>query len=139
MRRPKRIGFASGGYALLELTTALVIMAVGLFGVFQMFYFGIDKGHAVQEHRIALRAIENEMETLRALPFGELNAAVERSFVSETPELESLVGAAASVSIADLPEWDGRLKEVRVRVVWVGENGRVIAKQVTTLIAKDLT
>lgn len=126
---------ARQGFMLIELVVALFILAVGLFGVIEIFHFGLGKLHATQESRIAMRAVQNEIETLRGMPFDELAAAEDAPFVSETPEMERLVNVRAGVTIRDYPEGEGKLREVTVTVVWTGEKGRRIEKRLTTLVA----
>jgi len=123
------------GISLIELTTALFVLTVGMFGVIQMYHFGLNKMHALNETKIAVHALQNEIETLRSLPFSELRNTNEGSFVSDTPALSRLVDAKPRVTIADYGDPSKRLKHVTVSIRWVGENGRTIQKTVTTLIA----
>lgn len=123
------------GFTLLELTAALFIVSIGLFGVVQTFYFGMDKMRTVQEYAIAMRAIENELETLRAQPFVSLRETSEAPFLSVTPELNQLFKPWASVRIRERSGEGGMLWEVTVRIVWLADRGRRVEKRVTTLIA----
>ena len=123
------------GFSLLELTTALFVLTLGLFGAVQMFQLGLAKMRVVNEAGIAVRAVQNEIETLRSLPFSELGDVQSGPFISETPETANLVNASTSVSIRDYGEPETALKEVTVRIVWAGEHGRTIKKVQTTLIA----
>ena len=125
----------NAGFTMLELTAALFILTVGVFGVIQLFHFGIDKMHAVNETNLAMRAIQNEMETLRARPFAQLTNAEQAAFVSDIGEAAKLMNAHPSVTIRDHGTPDLRLKEVTVCMAWTGEHGRRIEKHVTTLIA----
>jgi hypothetical protein len=120
---------------MLELTLALFILTVGVFGMIQMFHFGIAKMRTVNEANLAMRAIQNEMETLRALPFSELQDVAGGPFVSDSGEADKLMNAEPLVTIRDHGDPALRLKEVTVRVAWTGEHGRRIEKRVSTLIA----
>ncbi len=122
------------GFMLMELTVAFSILMVGLFGVIVMYNFGTAKLEALRESSIALGAIENELETLRARPYAALENVAQGAFVSETPQLATLVNARPSVTISDYGDSALRLKEVTVRVVWTGEHGRRIEKSMVTLI-----
>ena len=120
---------------MLELMAALFVLSVGLFGAVQMYHVGTGKLKALHETSIALAAIENEMETLRALPFAALQNTDNGPFLSETPALAQLVKPVPKVVIANYsPDCPG-LKQVTVSVRWIGEHGRTIEKSVTTLIA----
>jgi len=122
------------GSAHLEMLCALFVLTVGALGAIQMHVRGMDGIKAVNEYGIALRALNNELETLRALPFSALENG-SHSFRSRTPELERLVrpkGVCVIKDCAGVPD----LKEVQVSLRWTGEHGRLIEKQLTTLIAK---
>ena len=123
------------GVSLIELTAALFVLTVGMFGVIQMYHFGLSKMHALNETTVAVHALQNEMETLRSLPFSELRNTNKGQFVSETPALSRLADAKPNVTIADYSDGAKRLKRITVSITWSGENGRTIEKTVTTLIA----
>lgn len=119
------------GFSLLELSCAIFVLTVGVFGVIQMFYFGLNKVRAISDANVAMRAIQNEVETLRAVPFSELVPGI-AGFRSETPEIERFVEPRQEVRIE---EAGTALKRVAVSVAWTGDNGRRIEKDVITLIA----
>lgn len=128
-------GAANAGFSLLELTAAIFVLTVGMFGAVQMYHVGVSKAGAVREAATAATAIDNELETLRATPFEALENGEHGQFVSETPALNSLFKAQPKVLIADYDAEHPDLKRVTVSVRWVGEHGRGIEKGVTTLIA----
>ncbi len=123
------------GFALIELIAALFILTIGLFGVIQMYRFGLSKMRAMNESVIAIRAIQNEVETLRAMRFDELENADAAPFRSETPAATELANATCAVTICDYGDGGLPLKEVTVTLRWTGEHGRTITKSVKTLIA----
>ena len=133
-RRIKTLLKNQSGVTLLELTAALFVLTVGMFGVIRMYHFGLNKMHALNESAVAMRAIQNEVETLRSMPFSELRDTDRDHFVSDTPALSRLVNASPSVTVNDFPRGPKRLKEVTVSIRWTGENGRTIEKKLTTLI-----
>ena len=130
----RRLVKNQSGVTLIELTAALFVLMVGMFGVIQMYHFGLGKMHALNESAVAMRAIQNEVETLRSLPFSQLRNTDSGHFASETPALSKLMNATRSVRINDFPQGPEGLKEVTVSIKWTGENGRTIEKNVTTLI-----
>ena len=136
MAHDKQMKGHAAGFSLLELTAALFVITVGLFGAMQMYFHGAAKLRAVNQSALAMRSVENELETLRALPFDELDDATERSFVTDTSEIVELLGAQASVTIQDYDETTLPLKQISAIVEWRGENGRLIRKSVTTLVGK---
>ncbi|MBX7255186.1 MAG: prepilin-type N-terminal cleavage/methylation domain-containing protein [Candidatus Hydrogenedentes bacterium] len=119
------------GFTLLELMCAIFVLTIGVFGVIQMFCFGLDKVRALSDTNVAMRAIQNEVETLRAAPFSELVAGAS-GFRSLTPEIDRFVKVKPEVRIEDAAF---ALKKVTVSLMWSGDNGRQITKSVTTLIA----
>ncbi|MCC6154634.1 MAG: hypothetical protein IT367_12785 [Candidatus Hydrogenedentes bacterium] len=122
---------AREGFSLIEITAALFILIVGLFGVFQLFHFGLGKLRVIDESAIAQQAVQNELETLRAMPFAQLQDG-EHAFVTQDPALDSLVKANGTITIASA-EISG-LKRVDIALRWVTQNGRVAERSVTTLI-----
>ena len=124
------------GFALLEASTALFILVFGLYGVFQMFQYSVDKIRVVSEFTIADRAIENELDTLRAQPFASLQDTAEKTFMTAPPELTGLHSARAHVEVRPAAALPDRLKEVTLVVRWRTENGRPVERRLTTLVAR---
>ncbi|MCC6793515.1 MAG: hypothetical protein IT366_00235 [Candidatus Hydrogenedentes bacterium] len=122
---------AREGFSLIEITTALFVLIVGLFGVFQLFHFGIGKMRVIDESSIAQQAVQNELEVLRALPFTQLQDG-ERDFVTQDPALQSLVQATGAINVTSAE--NSGLKRVDIALRWVTQNGRVAERSVTTLI-----
>ena len=120
---------------MLELIAALFILSVGLFGVIEMYHFGITKMHVINESAVAMRAVQNEVETLRSIPFAELVNVENGPVRSVTPAAAKLVNATPTVTIRDYEGSSQSIKEVVVSMKWTGEHGRTIEKRVTTLIA----
>lgn len=124
------------GIALIEMTCALFIFSIGMLGVIHMFHVCMDKTRALDEYLIAMRAIENEVETLRALPFDKLDN-LNGAFASESPSLKKLVKAETTTLIEIPGEFPKDLRQVTVTIRWIGDVGRTIEKHVTTLIARN--
>ena len=124
----------TAGAVLVELTCAIFIITVGVFGALQMYSLAISKTRSVNEYGLAGRVLTNEIETLRAAPFDSLTNGP-APFRSKTPELSRLVRAETAAKIADCPEVPN-LKVVQVKVRWKGEQGRWIEKRLETMIAK---
>lgn len=126
------------GFTLLELTCAIFVISAGLFGILHIYLQGIDKMQAINEYETAICALSNEMEMLRTVPFDALELGNGQPFHSETPGLEHLHLAETLTFIA-AEEDDTALKRVTVRIRWIGEHGRRIEKELTTLIARTTT
>ncbi len=124
------------GSSLIELTCALFVMCVGIFGVIHLYMNGLDKMRAIGEYETALCALSNEIETLRALPPGSLSPGESLPFRSETPGMDRLHLADARVDAAPWPSAPNELMQVTARIQWRGEHGRLMEKRLTTLIAQ---
>ena len=133
--RTIRLTQGNGGAMLLELVCALFIVTMGLFGIMQMYLVAMDKTRGINEYAIASTALNNEIETLRAMPFDDLVVGERLPFLSETPSVEMLADAKGSVVIRDRRGETAGLKEARVALRWRGEHGRVIEKSFVTMIA----
>ncbi|MBI4559177.1 MAG: hypothetical protein HY706_16455 [Candidatus Hydrogenedentes bacterium] len=130
-----KVGASRLGFSLIELIGALAIVTIGLFGAFQMFHYSLQKTDFLRELAIVQQTLQNEIESLRALPYAELVNTDGRYFVSRTPALDELVNVTSRVSIRDYPDGTPGLKEVIVSLEWASRDGRMIEKQLTTLIA----
>ena len=124
------------GSSLIELTCAIFVISVGLFGVIHVYLRGIEKMKTINEYETVLCALNNELETLRALPWETLEPGNDMPFRSETPGMEQLHLAEARTFII-LENGYNRLKRVTVRIRWIGEHGRRIEKELTTLITQN--
>lgn len=125
------------GFTILELTTAMFILIVGLFGTITLFHFGISKLHALDEAAIAAQAVQNELEIVRSTPFAALELG-ERTVAVADPALARLHLADTKVTISPGPGDAPGLKQVTVSVRWIAENGRRSERTVTTLVAEAL-
>lgn len=120
------------GIVLLELVTALVIVSVGLLGIVQMYQIGVAKVRESQRRTIALHALDNEIETLRALPRSELPQGRNLPWRSDPAPIVGLHDAEATVDIQPYaPNPD--LMSVVVRIRW-REGGRAVRREVATLM-----
>lgn len=130
----RRGGGRKAGMSLLEMSCALFIVTMGLFGVIQMYMTGISNMKTLSEKQVAMRAAENEIETLRALPFAELVPGAALPLRAATAGTEKLHNLSGTVDIA-APDGAPDLREVHVCIEWTGEHGRRIRQELTTLIA----
>ncbi len=125
----------NSGFSLVELTCALAVVSIGFGGVFHIYLHGLEKMRAVDEYEMALCALNNEIETLRAQPWDTLTPGEALSFRS-TPLIDGLHLAETQVTIQDVPEGPPGLRQATVQIRWIGEYGRHIEKTLTTLIAR---
>lgn len=123
-----------GGFILVELVAALFVFTIGVLGTIATYHYGVDRIREMRNSAAAMRAIQNEVEVLRATPLGQLEDRENAPFVTESMELDKLVNVAPTLTIRSC---DGlALKEVGVRVRWTGGYGRKVSRSVTTLIGE---
>jgi hypothetical protein len=123
----------AAGFTLLEIIAAFTVATVGIFGALQVHLWTMDSMRAMREDNIALQAVANELETLKALPFEALVPGPGQAFRSDMAPLEALHLASPAVTIT--PAEAPGLVEVKAEVRWVGEHGRRIERSLSTLIA----
>jgi prepilin-type N-terminal cleavage/methylation domain-containing protein len=123
------------GFTMLELVAAMFVLAVGLLGTLQMYNVLAEKMLHLQESEIAARALNTEIETLRARPFSQLTDRENAAFVSQPYGAENLVNLTTRLTIQPHPDARLKLKQVTATILWTGEHGRRIEKSITTLIA----
>jgi Tfp pilus assembly protein PilV len=123
------------GASLIELMAAFFVLTLGLLGSVQTFHFGTDKLKATRDAAIAERAVQNQVEALRAMPFAELKDCENAPFnAASEPDFGRLVKATPTLTIRSNAA-GLRMKKVAVAVQWVGENGRKLERKAATLIA----
>jgi len=115
------------------MSVALGVIVVTIFGVLTLYDRGMDRGRELNARSIAIRAVENEIETLRAMPFADLSPRTDAPFVSETPAVALLVDPEPRLTIA--PAGRDGLVEVTAALRYRA-GGRATEKAVTTLIAR---
>lgn len=118
---------------MLELTAALFVFTVGMMGAFQTFHYTLSRMRVLKEDGIAMRAIQNEMETLRGTDFAQL-ATGAHEFAERSPGLDQLAGVEATVELRPFNLGDSGLLVVEVVVRWTGDHGRTMEKSAVTLI-----
>ena len=123
------------GFSLIELVAALLVLSIGLLGVVQSYHYGIDKIRTMREASIAGRAVQDQIEALRTMPFADLTDRDKAALVDPAPDLSQLVNATPALTIRPYSGSALRLKEVEVSIRWTGDNGRTMKRSATTLIA----
>jgi len=121
------------GYTLLELLTAMGLLGIGVFAITTSFHYGLEKVRAMQEMHTAQTAAQNQLEQLRAAPFNELKLT-KNTPLPTTSALDSLVKASMSKCVQTYGDPKLGLREVKVRVDWIGDGGRVMHASALTLI-----
>lgn len=121
------------GYTLIELVSSMAALGIGVFAIVTSFHYGMEKVRAMQEMHTAQTVAQNQLERLRAAPFGELNE-VEHAPMPVGPALEKLVNVQMEKSVRVHGDPKLSLREVEVRVSWTGDSGRPMHASALTLI-----
>ncbi len=124
------------GFTLIELVTAMGVLGIGVFAIITSFNYGLDRVRAMQEMHTAQTAAQNQLERLRAVPFEELKVA-EHESMPLGPALQRLVKVQMEKSVRMHGEPRLGLREVEVRVSWVGDGGRPMHAAALTLIGDN--
>jgi len=120
---------------MIELIVALFVVTFGVFAVLNMYHFGMDKSRALRENTLVMNELQNEIDTLRAMPFNELPVNWDAGFLATAPQQDRLAGLEPSLVIRPFAQEKKDLLEISASIKWRGDNGRVIKKTLTTLIA----
>lgn len=131
--RAYRLRTGTLGMSMLELTAALFVFSVGMMGAFQTFHYTLSRMRVLKEDGIAMRAIQNEMETLRGTDFSLL-ATGTHEFAERSPGLEQLADVTATVELRPFNLGDSGLLVAEVVVRWTGDQGRAMEKSAATLV-----
>ena len=122
----------NSGYVLVEMTSALFVLTVGVLGTMRAYDYGIDSIRAMRESSLAMQRVQNEIETLRALPFGALQDGAREEPIEDA----DLANASLHVELSPDSSASPHLKQVLVTVSWTAENGRRASRSGVTLIAE---
>ena len=121
------------GFTLIELVSAMAVLGIGVFAIVTSFHYGLEKVRAMQEMHTAQTVAQNQLECLRATPFEKLKE-VEHDPMPATPALEKLLKVQMERSVRVYGDPKLGLRDVEVRVTWVGDGGRTMQVSARTLL-----
>ena len=116
MLRKNRICRTRFGFTLIEVMVSIVILMVGLLGMFQAMNLAMDKNLENQLRQKAIAVAEQQLNNLKGRSFGNITGNTS-SFV---PVAIGSVFKNISVQrqIADLAATNSKTKQVSIRVWW---------------------
>ncbi len=123
------------GFALIELLTALAITGIALGALFSIFYYGLRQVRSIYHFSLANTIAQTEIETVRSIPFSQLNNGKDVPFIGGVKGLEELKDAEGILSIEDYQGRVGEIKKITVWVRWREVKGSKKKVEFTTLIA----
>ena len=118
------------GFSLVELVCALSVISVGLFGILHLMHIALNHTRTLQEYRVAHEIIENALEELRSEAYETMEAGV---FLLDQATLGASGLHLAEGSLSIQPHSYDHVWEITVKLRWVGDKGRVIQRQLSTL------
>lgn len=129
---------APAGFTLIELLVTTAITGVTLVALLGVFSWTARVNRLARHTALGYEIANQEIELLRATPFGNLPAnQTEGALVGTIEGLDSLPAAAGFLTIENYPQGDtsGTIRAVSVRVEW-SEGTATRQVQVDTLIAQ---
>lgn len=123
--RPRR------GLSLVELTMAIAVLSAGVFGALHLHMRAMDGIRVIQEERIALGALSDALERVRAGQAAPLEPGAAWRIPAGETRLERLHAAEGWVRVraGEVPG----LVEVTASVDWTGWGGRPRTRSLSTL------
>jgi len=123
---------ANAGLSMIETVTAFVVAVAAIGGALHIHMRVMDAMQTMREKNLAHEAIVNELETLSALAPLPMTLGEGQVFRSNGDSLAKLHEPVASVDVGQ--SGTPGLVAVTARVRWVGEHGRLMEQQITTLL-----
>jgi hypothetical protein len=122
------------GFMAYDMVAAIGVLSVVGFGAFQVYHAGIARVSTSSERSIAVRALANEWERLRAEPLEELGDFNGQSFPNASTELDGLREPSTSIEVS-IADDSPAPYEVTLRIDWVARSGRLCTESMTVLRA----
>ncbi|MEI8631743.1 prepilin-type N-terminal cleavage/methylation domain-containing protein [Vibrio sp. PP-XX7] len=115
------------GFSLLEIMVALLMLSIGIVGIFQLQQLTCLQGDEVGHTYHALSLAESELERLR-LNVGEINHHETESPSDSYPQYQWFWST-------DRTLFSGDLKQVTIHVTWRDRRGKMHAIALSTMIS----
>jgi len=112
------------GFTLMEIAAAIAMFTIAVAGTTSVLYSANRASRAAHAHHLASLAAQSEIERLRAAPSESLQECTDKPLPVSDDLLDQVPSLALSLSVTDVPETSGELKEVRVAASWRTGNTR---------------
>jgi len=127
------------GFTLIETMIAILILSIGLIGLFTAFSNGPATIRRTAEISTATKVAQDAMEIIRDSSFATItgwgtfsNQDFTTITGNATQGLANLNSGAVLLSISDFI--DSNIKQVSITVQWTGAQGQTFSRSITTLI-----
>ena len=138
-REDLRIVKLNQGFTLIETMIAILILSVGLIGLFTAFSNGPAVIRRTAEISTATKIAQDAMEIVRDSSFATIvgwgtfsNQDFTTTTGNATQGLASLNSGVVLLSISDFI--DSNIKQVSITVQWTGAQGQTFSRSITTLV-----
>lgn len=131
MDTTRQIDKQRGGFSLLETIAAIFALTMGVFTSFDLYYRSMDNTKNMVEERVALSILRSEVAWLQAednLGSGEFPLR------GTDTMLEQLFAGEGKVVLKERNDLAAGLVEVTVQVQWRIRSGRLVTREITTLL-----
>ncbi|GEM_PF-4659475 len=127
------------GFTLIETMIAVLILSIGLIGLFTAFSNGPATIRRTAEISTATKVAQDAMEIVRDSSFATItgwgtfsNQDFTTTTGNATQGLANLNSGVALLSISDFI--DSNIKQVSITVQWAGAQGQTFSRSITTLV-----
>ena len=100
---------------MIELVAAIAMFGIAVAGTAGVIYQGNRASTVANAHQIASLAAQSEIEALRAAPFSSLEEHSDEPVTVAEGYLQQVPTLSLFLTVTELPETEGGLKEVRVK------------------------
>jgi len=120
-------------FTLVEVLISIVVVGIALVSVALVFSQSIFLLSEIRQRSIASEAVQDEMESIRNMSFGQI-LALGPAFVG--PGFGRLTNPVGAVTVDD-PFGVNDMRRVTVTVSWTSSQGVVLSRSLATLVTRD--
>jgi len=127
------------GFTLIEALATTVILGIGLFAIGSAFFGEFAAINTLRETTIATLAGQQEIDTLRGMPFNNiLNLGPHFTFdKTNIVSLQYLNNPRGNVYLDKIYNNDNNMRRVSITVTWDSLSGKTLSKSLVTLITNN--
>ncbi|MFH1905522.1 MAG: prepilin-type N-terminal cleavage/methylation domain-containing protein [bacterium] len=138
-RKDIRIVKLNRGFTLIETMIAILILSVGLIGLFTAFSNGPATIRRTAEISTATKIAQDAMEIVRDSSFATITGwgtFSNQDFTTITGNVtQGLANLSSGVVLLSISDFiDSNIKQVSITVQWIGAQGQAFSRSITTLV-----
>lgn len=116
------------GFTLIEIVMALAVLVIGMVGILALFPVGFQASGRAADYTKAAIFAQEKMEEIKMKGFNSAESETEEDEGNKEGKF------ARRVTVADVPDYEGYLKEIVVTVTWK-QRGKENEKEFKTYVA----